>query len=140
MAPHERWWLQCLQEGQLRYEEGTGGDRFVTEIAGWPRQIEKDILWPSYKYWVRSHNLRSAWPTTQLHQWLQPLMPGAQNVRPRNGVRKREVILPDLDTCRAAYAEHIGQSPSGRISPTPQPRADGPKPRGNFASAGTRER
>ena len=67
-------------------------------------------------------------------------MPGTQNVRPRNGERKREVILPDLDTCRAAYAEHIGQSPEWEDIPIPQPRADGPKPRGNFASAGTRER
>ena len=59
MAPHERWWLQCLHEGQLRYEEGTGGDRFETEVAWWCGQIEKDILWLSYKYWVQSHNLRS---------------------------------------------------------------------------------
>jgi hypothetical protein len=107
-APHERWWLQCLQEGEFRYRDDSG---FTADTDGWPAEIQKDRLWESYQSWVKEHNIRARlWPSEQLHKWLRPLMPGSHETRPRGGDRKRMVVLPSLTTCREAYDHHVAQS------------------------------
>ena len=89
-APHESWWLECLQDGAFRYVAQDGPHKLVEETDGWPIEIQKDYLWASYKLWAEDHNLRTRhWPNKQLFKWLLPLLPDSQEVRPRTGGRKR---------------------------------------------------
>jgi hypothetical protein len=95
MAPHDRWWLQCLQEGEI-----TGADQ-------WPAEIVKEELWESYQRFVLDHNIRTRiWPNKALHKWMRQnaLLPGSQETRPGTGDRRRVINLPGLEDCRTAYA------------------------------------
>jgi hypothetical protein len=80
------------------------------ESDGWPKEVRKDQLWKSYRDWAMDHNIRSRlWPVSTLHHWLKPLLPGSQEIRRGDKERTREIVLPELDICREAYAEHLGQ-------------------------------
>jgi hypothetical protein len=111
MPPHERWWLECLREGQVRLPFGKGEDE-CEEVSkdGWPGEIRKDDLWESYRAWAQEHNVRGRlWTRQQLHTWLRRLTPGIQETRLGGGDRKRVLVLPGLDACREAFAGHVGQ-------------------------------
>jgi hypothetical protein len=108
MPPHVRWWMQCLQLGELQYHE----EGFTVEGDDeWPEETQKDHLWQSYQLYMKEHNIRARlWPSQQLHRWLKPLLPGSQEGRDWKGKRKRRIVLPTLDACREAYAKHLGQT------------------------------
>jgi uncharacterized protein DUF5906 len=120
-APHVQWWAEALKRGALRYEsEESASDRLdfnrrekVTETDGWPTDILKENLWLAYKLYLREHNIRSrVMPDSQLHKWFgdNNLLPGARDWRPRGGARKRQLQLPSLEICRAAFSAHVGQT------------------------------
>jgi hypothetical protein len=108
---HERWWLETLQEGCLKYLEH---GQYIGETDGWPKEIEKDKIWSSYRSWAHLHNIRARlWPAAQLHKWLKDanLLPESKEYRPRDKAdRRRMLTLPALDACREAYEAHIGQT------------------------------
>jgi hypothetical protein len=58
--------------------------------------------------------LAGLWPKQTLHGWLKRLLPGWREVRRGSGrdseQRMRIVVLPTLEACREAYAEHLGQA------------------------------
>jgi hypothetical protein len=106
---HERWWLECLQQGWLDNSD-------IYASKDWPEEIEKTKIWASYGWWADKHNVRNRlWPSAQLHKWFSQakLLPGSEPVRPRDGTtcRPRKITLPGLAACREAYAAHIGQTP-----------------------------
>jgi hypothetical protein len=105
LPPHERWWLRCLQDGEIGYHGDEGSDK-------WPKEIQKDELWESYQWYTKEHNIRSRiWPAASLHKWLRRyhLLPESQEFRPRSGDRKRVIRLPSLEACREAYSRHLAQ-------------------------------
>jgi hypothetical protein len=107
-APHVRWWLQFLQEGEIKCTGPSG----ISEYQ-WS-EVPKAVFWNSYQLFTRDHNIRSRlWPDKQLHKWLKPLLPGLQVTRPRTvgaSERQRVLILPSLDECRKAYSKFVGQT------------------------------
>jgi hypothetical protein len=114
LPPHEKWWLHCLYAGEIRAHDfvvtSQGHNQFSKESDGWPKEVRKDQLWKSYRDWAMDHNIRSRlWPVSTLHHWLKPLLPGSQEIRRGDKERTREIVLPELDICREAYAEHLGQ-------------------------------
>jgi hypothetical protein len=125
LPPHERWWLETLQEGYIKYLEYS---QYIGETDEWPEKIEKDKIWSSYRSWVHLHNVRSRlWPDKQLHRWLKDanLLPGSKTYRPRGtDDRKRMLTLPALGDCRKAYEAHIGQSVEWHDEEPPQPPPD----------------
>jgi hypothetical protein len=40
---------------------------------------------------------------------LKPLLPGCQEIKRGTKERTRMIVLPKLETCREAYAQHLGQ-------------------------------
>jgi hypothetical protein len=111
MHAHERWWMECLQEGQLRFPDWTPGGKQADISNGWPTEVPKDQLWDSYRLWVSEHNLRiRVWPGSQLHKWLRSLLPGSQEYRPPPPDRRRRVPLPGLEACREAFEQSVGQT------------------------------
>ena len=112
--PHVRWWLECLQEGAIKYDSGEVGHRLdIDTVVPWGDEIEKRYLWSSYRLFMKNHNVRSKlWPSDQLHKWLKPLLPGLQVMRRGTSERTRMIVLPSLDVCRKAYARLVGQTVS----------------------------
>jgi uncharacterized protein DUF5906 len=125
LPPHERWWLETLQEGYIKYLEYS---QYIGETDEWLEKIEKDKIWSSYRSWVHLHNVRSRlWPDKQLHRWIKDanLLPGSKTYRPRGtDDRKRMLTLPALGDCRKAYEAHIGQSVEWHDEEPPQPPPD----------------
>jgi hypothetical protein len=128
-APHVSWWCEVLQRGTFRYPAANGeynehwkfqspvenqGNADVrggvNETRRWPDKIKKDLVWESYKLWMKEHNHRSRlMPTQVLHQWLSgsKLLPGATTIR--IGSNPRQLVLPGLTECREAFDSYIGQ-------------------------------
>jgi hypothetical protein len=108
LPPHERWWLQCLQEGAI---DGAG-------VEGWPAELPKGALWESYRQYVGDHNIRARiWPAATLLKWMRKcdLLPGSTEFKPHG--KPRVITLPSLADCREAYAMHLAQPISWESEP-----------------------
>jgi hypothetical protein len=114
--PHAQWWLETLKRGTFPYDP-TGPSAFDPnkwernrETDGWPVSMQKEYLWQAYRLWMREHNIRSRVMTSMwLHRWLNEaqLLPGAREFKPHG--EKRQLWLPTLDVCRAAFDAYVGQ-------------------------------
>jgi hypothetical protein len=116
LPPHAQWWLETLKRGTLRYENRDCSfldpNKFERNIEtdGWPVSIQKEHLWEACRLWMREHNVRSRVITSMwLHRWLNQaqLLPGAKETKPHG--QKRQLWLPTLDACRAAFDIFVGQ-------------------------------
>jgi Family of unknown function (DUF5906) len=112
LPPHAQWWLETLGRGTLRYpsEDTTAARGTVSEGHCWPTSLPKDRLWESYRLWMQQHNIKSrVMPASSLHRWFSTaaLLPGANEYRPHGD--KRQLGIPTLPECRAAFDAHVGQ-------------------------------
>jgi hypothetical protein len=109
LPPHAQWWLETLGRGTLRYpsEDTTAARGTVSEGHCWPTSLPKDRLWESYRLWMQQHN--RVMPASSLHRWFSTaaLLPGANEYRSHGD--KRQLGIPTLPECRAAFDAHVGQ-------------------------------
>jgi hypothetical protein len=116
MQPHERWWLECLSEGEISTETEDTWEKWrvkstVKSHDAVVAEIEKKKLHESYRYWCRRHNVHSRlMDVCTLHRWLKPLLPGMTESRPGSGNERSRVIgMPSLNAVRQVFAEMLGQ-------------------------------
>jgi phage/plasmid primase-like uncharacterized protein len=109
------FWHDCLSAGHIvrsfsyRDDDGEGAEEVGED--GWPRSIVKEVLHRRYVAHARDHGERRPVPDSRLTTQLKKLLPEEWNLhfRPRvpwgNNPRPARYALPDLATCREAFAQ-----------------------------------
>lgn len=93
LEPQDKWWLECLQDGQI----DAGHD--------WPAEIRVDSLYASYLHYCNRHGARRPLDGRQLGQALKKRVPAIKKIRKRDGdERYQSYVLPDLETCRDQFS------------------------------------
>lgn len=108
--PAAAWWHQCLEEGTIRWRDGTG-ERLVQLADDTETEIDRLALRLSYEQSAAARGRASAgWPSVarRIKGWVGPS--GIRSIRVRNGTgRERLDVFPPLPDMRRAFtaATHV---------------------------------
>jgi len=97
LAPHQAWWLECLEQG------------YIGSVAGtWELEVPTRKARDAYLDYCRSHNERHPVAGNVLGQCLREMCPDLPQVNVRrkvNGKYEPHYLLPPLDAARARFEE-----------------------------------
>ena len=85
----ERWWYECLLNGELPKGSGT-----------WPKSIERVTLQHDYQAFCEGVSEKARSSETEVGRFLNRMVPGLSN---RRSDKVRYYGLPSLRTCQSAF-------------------------------------
>lgn len=89
MLPHEKWWFECLQLGQVTPEQST-----------WVDPMSPDQLHQAYLDWCKKLSVYRPMASTDMIRWLTHVLPSELGRKKLTHSRSWGYVLPSLDECR----------------------------------------